>query len=108
MALTTVQEIFDMLGARPLPEQAADINATIQFDLSGDGGGQWNVAVAAGNLTTAQGIAPNPSLTLSATAVDYLALFNGQLNPMNAFMQGKLKVKGDMALAMRLQKLLGG
>lgn len=108
MAVTTVQEIFDMLGQRPLPEQAADINATIQFDLSGEGGGQWNLAVANGQVTSAQGQASNPSLTIGAEAVDYLALFSGQLNPINAFMQGKLKVKGDMALAMRLQKLLGG
>lgn len=108
MAVTTAQEIFDMLGSRPLPEQAADINAAIQFDLSGEGGGQWNLAVAGGQVTSAQGTASNPSLTISAEAADYVALFNGQLNPMNAFMLGKLKVKGDMALAMRLQKLLGG
>lgn len=108
MTMTTIQEVFDMIGQRPLPEQAADINATIQFDLSGEGGGQWNVVVAGGQATSAPGLAPNPSLTLSASAADYLALFNGQLNAMNAFMQGRLKVKGDMALAMRLQKLLGG
>ncbi len=108
MTMATVQEVFDMIGNRPLPEQVADINATLQFDLSGEGGGQWYVAVASGKVTTAQGSAPNPNLTLSASAADYLALFNGQLNPMNAFMQGKLKVKGDMALAMRLQKLFGG
>jgi putative sterol carrier protein len=106
MAVTIVQEIFDMLGNRPLPEHAADINATIQFDLSGEGGGQWYVTIVNGKATTSKGMAPNPNLTLSASAADYLALFNGQLNPMNAFMTGKLKVKGDMALAMRLQKLM--
>lgn len=108
MTMTTVQEIFDMIGQRPLPEQAADINATIQFDLSGEGGGQWNLTATGGKVTASPGTADNPNLTISATAADYLALFNGQLNAMNAFMQGKLKVKGDMALAMRLQKLLGG
>lgn len=108
MAFTTVQEIFDMLGTRSLPEQAADINATLQFDLSGEGGGQWYVTVAGGQVAITPGSAPNPNLTLSTAASDYLALFNGQLNPMNAFMTGKLKVKGDMALAMQLQKLLGG
>ena len=107
MAFTTVQEIFDMLANRPVPEQAADINATLQFDLGGEGGGQWYLAVAEGKVSTAAGMAPNPQLTLSVSAADYLALFNGQLNPMNAFMTGKLKVKGDMALAMRLQKFLG-
>jgi putative sterol carrier protein len=108
MAVTSVQEIFDMMGSRPLPEQAADINATIQFDLSGEGGGQWYVTASGGQATASAGTAPNPNLTLSASAADYLALFNGQLNPMNAFMQGKLRIKGDMALAMRLQKLFGG
>jgi acyl-CoA dehydrogenase len=39
-------------------------------------------------------------------AQDLVALANGELNAMSAFMQGKIKVSGDMSLAMRLQSIL--
>jgi putative sterol carrier protein len=43
---------------------------------------------------------------VAATDADFLAIVNGKLNPQMAFMSGKLKVQGDMGLAMKLQQLL--
>jgi putative sterol carrier protein len=48
---------------------------------------------------------PNPNMTMTAAASDYIDLINGVLNPMQAFMQGKIKIQGDMSLAMKLQTL---
>ena len=45
--------------------------------------------------------------TMILDADDFVALFMGQLNPTQAFMGGKLKVKGDMMVAMKLEKLMG-
>jgi putative sterol carrier protein len=104
---TSAQEVFDAMPGRINPEYVKGINAQLQFDLSGEGGGQWVVAIADGKLTTEPGTAPNPNVTVSTSANDYLAIINGELNPMNAFMQGKVKVKGDMALVMKLQSLFG-
>ena len=104
---TTVREIFDAMPGKFLPEQAGDLQATIQFNLSGEGGGQWRVAVANRQIAVAEGVAANPTLTFRAEAGDYLALVNGELNPINAFMQGKVQITGDMALALKLQKLFG-
>ena len=98
----TAQEIFDAMSNRFLPEQAGDLNATILFDLSGEGGGQWLLTVANGQATVTRDAVPNPTMTFSADASDYAAIIGGQLNPMQAFMQGKVKVKGDMSLAIRL------
>ena len=41
--------------------------------------------------------------TLKASSDDWQAMFNGQLDGMTAFMQGKLKIEGDMSNAMQLQ-----
>ena len=44
--------------------------------------------------------------TLSASLEDFTAMSNGQLDPMMAFMQGKLKIAGDMMIAQKLAPLL--
>ena len=46
-------------------------------------------------------------MTLSMAGQDLVALSNGELNPVAAFMQGRIKVTGDMSLALRLQNILG-
>jgi putative sterol carrier protein len=103
--VTTAQEVFDEMPNRFLPEQAGDLNAIIQFDLSGEGGGQWNANIANRTIAVSPGVSPSPNLTLSMAASDYVAMINGELNPMQAFMKGKVKVKGDMQLLMRMQGL---
>ncbi|PSR08844.1 MAG: sterol-binding protein [Bacteroidetes bacterium] len=45
--------------------------------------------------------------TISITPENFLALTTGKLNPMMAMMTGKVKIKGDMGVAMKLQSLLG-
>jgi putative sterol carrier protein len=104
---TSAQQVFEAMPGRVNPDYVKGINAKLQFNLSGDGGGQWVVTIADGQLTTEQGTAPNPNVTVSASASDYLAIINGELNAMNAFMQGKVKVVGDMGLVMKLQSLFG-
>jgi putative sterol carrier protein len=56
----------------------------------------------------AQGMAEKADATLTMASEDFVALTKGQLNPMNAFMSGKIKVAGDMGLVMKLQSLLTG
>jgi putative sterol carrier protein len=104
MALTA-KEIFEAMPGRFLPEQAGDLNSTILFDLVGEGGGQWVLVIANRQATVTEGAIPNPTMTFSAEASDYAAIIGGQLNPMQAFMQGKVKVKGDMSLALRLMSM---
>jgi putative sterol carrier protein len=82
---------------RTNPEKVAGMNGIFQFDLSGENGGVWHVG---------EGPAENPGVTISMAADDFVALTEGRLDGTMAFMSGKLKVKGDMGLAMKLQTLL--
>lgn len=102
--VTTIQEIFDGMPGAFLAEKAVGLNAVIQFEMTGEDGGAYYATIANGQCTVTQGIAPNPTMTLSATAADYIRIVNGELNPMQAFMQGKVKMKGDMSLAMKMQQ----
>jgi putative sterol carrier protein len=102
---TSAQEVFEAMAGRDLPADADNLKATIQFELSGEGGGEWHVTIADRKATVKQGVTSNPSVSFSASVKDYLAIVNGELNPVNAFMQGKVRVKGDMGLVMKLQSL---
>jgi len=91
---------------RSNPDKVAGMNGVFQFDLSGENGGVWHVALADGDGHVAEGPAENPGVTISMAAEDFVALTEGKLDGTMAFMSGKLKVKGDMGLAMKLQTLL--
>jgi putative sterol carrier protein len=46
--------------------------------------------------------------TVNLSAADGVKLLDGNLNAMNAFMMGKIKVKGDMGIAIKVMQLIGG
>ena len=100
-----LKEIFNKMPEAFSPEKADGINATIQLDLSGDGGGSWLIKIADGQIATEEGQANSPDLTLGMEASDYIALSRGEANPMNLFMAGKIKLQGDMGLAMKFQEM---
>jgi putative sterol carrier protein len=102
-----VAQIFTNIADNFDPSRLDGINATIQFDLSGDNGGLYWVKMADGGAESGEGAIDTPSMTLKAAADDWANMVNGDLNPMQAFMTGKIKIQGDMALAMKLQALIG-
>ena len=100
-------EIFAGMPQAFQADKAGDLRATFQFNLSGEGGGNWAVKVADGACTVVQGQADKPNVTIGMLAGDYVRMTAGELQPVVAFMQGKIKLQGDMNLAMRLQELFG-
>jgi len=104
-APTTPKEIFAAMPGRFNKDAAKGLTATYQFDLSGDNGGKWHVIIADGTCTVKDGPAAAPSITITMTAQDYVDMTSGKLNGQVAFMSGKLRIAGDMGLALRMQSL---
>jgi len=100
-----VREIFSLMPAQLNADTAKGMNSVIQFNLTGDGGGEWNVAIADGNCQVGEGTHASPNMTMTMTAGDYVDMITGKLNGQMAFMSGKLKIAGDMGLAMKMQSL---
>lgn len=98
-------EVFAQMPEAFLAEKAGDLNATFQFNLSGEGGGDWAVVIANGTCTVVEGKVDKPDVTVGMAAEDYVKMTSGELQPVVAFMQGKIKLQGDMNLAMKLQEL---
>lgn len=103
--MATVKETFDAMPGRFRADKAAGTNATIQYDISGDGGGTWNAVIKDGTCAVTPGAAASPNLTLQISAQDWLDMLSGKQSGQMLFMSGKLKVKGDMGLAMKLGSL---
>ena len=98
----SVQEFFDGLAARADAEKTAGMNNSYLFEI--EGAGTWLVTVADGNVSVNEG-AGEAQTTITTTEENFLAISRGELNPTTAYMTGKLKIKGDMGAAMKLQKL---
>ncbi len=100
-----IAQIFPGMVSRFVPSKAEGVDAVIQFNLSGDNGGLFWIKVSDGTCTSGTGQAENPRMTLKASADDWYAVSTGKLNAMQAFMSGKLKIEGDMGMAMKLQTM---
>jgi putative sterol carrier protein len=101
MAFTNVKEVFAKMPESFNANAAQGLNAVFQFDITGDDGGKWNVAVKDGACAVNEGANDAPTVTLTMGAETWLAMVNKELNGMQAFMSGKLKASGDIMLAQR-------
>ncbi len=100
-----IRAIFPGMVAHFAPDKAVGVVATIAFELSGDNGGMFWIKIADGAAESGEGAAASPEMTVRASADDWHAVATGALNPMQAFMTGKLKIQGDMGLAMKMQTM---
>ena len=100
-----VKAIFSAMPQNFNADAAKGMNSVIQFNLSGDGGGTWHVAIKDGACSVTEGAHASPNMTMTMAASDYVDMISGKLNGQMAFMSGKLKIAGDMGLAMKMQSL---
>jgi putative sterol carrier protein len=98
----SVREFFEGLEQRADADKTAGMNNSYLFDI--DGAAQWLVAVKDGSVSVTEG-AGEADTTISTSEETMLKVVNGEQNPTTAYMTGKLKIKGDMGAAMKLQKL---
>ncbi|MDI7275205.1 MAG: SCP2 sterol-binding domain-containing protein [Anaerolineae bacterium] len=99
MSEYTLSEMMTAMSAAFVPERAAGVDAVVQYRVSGEEAGDWVVTVRDGKCTVEQGIAEKPRLTLRIDSQDLKEMMLGRLNAMQLFMQGRLKLEGDLGLA---------
>jgi len=102
-----VKAIFDEMAKRiaAKPELVQKIGAVYQFDVAG--AGTWSVDLKNAPGGVKNSAAPSPNCTIAMATDDFIGLMTGKLNGQQAFMAGKLKVKGDIMLATKLSMLQG-
>ena len=105
--MPTVQDMFNELDARlkAEPERSRGVNATYQFVITGEAGGDWFLTAADGSAYVTKGSAPDPQVTVTMTADDYIGMATGRLSGQELFFAGRMRVVGDQFLAMRLGEM---
>ena len=101
----TIAEIFEAMPSVFNPAAAAGMTKTLQWNITGDQAGKWAFKIVNGQGEVIPGGVEKPDVTFTVSDKDWLAITEGKLDAMNAFMTGKLKVTGDMMLAMKVPNL---
>jgi putative sterol carrier protein len=102
----TAREFFEELAARTAggAERTRGLTASYRFDV--EGAGSWRVEVDDGTVAVAESDGP-ADCVIAAPEDLFLRIVRGEQSPMGAFLMGKVRVEGDVGLAMRLKDLLG-
>ena len=98
------REFFESLPGRVNPERIAGVDASYLFEVAGEG--RWLVEVRDASVVVTENPTADADVTFSLSGETFTKLVAGRQNPMVAYMTGKLKISGDIAVAMHLRDLL--
>jgi putative sterol carrier protein len=106
---TSVLQAIEGMALRLNPDEAKDLNATIQFKVSPsttlEEGGDYYLSIADGKCEFSTGTTPDPTLTISTPADVWLKIARKELNGALALMTGKYKARGQMGLLLKMDAL---
>lgn len=101
----TPKDFFEkVLPNRFKPDKAAGVDVTVQIKITGPNGGNWAVTIKDQKLEVKEGTQPSPTLSLEMEEADYMDVVNGKMSGEKAFLTGKLRFKGNIALALKLRE----
>ena len=100
-----VQGVFDGMADSFKADAAAGVDVVFQFNISGQGGGDWYCVIKDATCAIGGGIHEKPMCIIKMTDEDFLAMMGGKLPAMQAFTSGKLKIEGDVMKSQLLEKL---
>ena len=104
MADKTARRLTEEMPETFRGERAGRANVVVQFEISGEGGGNWYVTIKDKTCTVTEGLTETADATVRVDADDYVALSTGKLGSMKAFTTGKVKASGDISLLQRMDR----
>lgn len=100
-----VSDVFDALPGAFVADAAGGVNVVFQYEIAGEGGGQWLCEIKDGDCRVEAGVHEKPTCTLTMDGTDFLDMMNGKLPAMQAYTSGKLKIGGDIMKSQLIEKL---
>ncbi len=109
MPVVSAREVFEVHMPRRFGEDpglSARVNAVYKFVLTGEGGGTWSVDLTKEPAAVREEDS-EAQCTITAASAVFVDIINGALSGQKAFTSGKLKVRGNVSLALKLGAVLG-
>jgi putative sterol carrier protein len=104
MSLTITELMTSVIKTSFIPEKAAGVDTVMQYIFTGPEASEWHVIVKDQKCEAVQGMHASPKMTMTVNSGDYIKIATGELDPTMAFMKGKVKVSGDMGVALGMGK----
>lgn len=101
----TARDIISTAVDRFQPQNAEGLDVKVGYDFAGEGGGKWTAVIKDGKCELVEGLLDGLTVSNIVSAKDYVDLMLGKLDPMVAIGAGRLRLTGDMELAMKLPKI---
>jgi putative sterol carrier protein len=104
MEAKTPKDFFQVvLPQRFKPDKAKGIDVVVQVNIDGSNGGDWKVTIKDEKIEAGEGTASSPTLSIWMAEADFIDLVNGRLSAERAFFTGKIKFRGNIAVALKLR-----
>ncbi len=101
----TVRELMtETIKSAFQPDKAAGVDTVVQFKFTGTQASNWYVVIKDQKCESTEGLHPDPKMTMTVDSEDYIKISTGELDATMAFMKGKVKVSGDMGVALGMGK----
>ena len=101
----TVNELMtETIKTAFVPEKATGVDTIVQFKFTGSQASDWYVIIKDQKVESVQGLHPSPKMTMTVDSDDYIKISTGEMDPNMAFLKGKVKVTGDMTVALGMGK----
>jgi putative sterol carrier protein len=104
MNVESAREFFEGLPGRIDPERARALDASYRFDI--EGAGSWRLEAAGEKAVVTESDAP-ADCVIRTDENTFLRILGGEQSPMGAYMTGKVRVEGNLGLALRLREVFG-
>lgn len=104
--MVSTAEVMASLPGRFRPEMAGNLQSTIQFNLTGQGGGQWTMVIAEGGCTVHRGPAEGPTAVVKMDAGEFVGINTGRISAVELFWSGRIEVEGEMDAVIALQAIM--
>jgi len=102
MTEINVQDIMTKIPEHFNPEKAKGVTAVIQCLFTGEQASDWVIIIEDQVCKVDEGVTNDPDITIKAKAETGVKLLTGQMDPMRAYLLGRVKVSGDLTLGMKL------
>ena len=98
-------DLMEVYAERYKPEKAVGLNAVIQLNISGEGGGDYTLRIDNGTFASEEGSVDKADITVTSNFSDWLKINKGEANALAMMMTGKVKIRGSVPMAMKFQSI---